>query len=82
MVDDDSFNVKCMVKRLKAEKYNFDSANNGQIAIDKVKLNKSIKKCCPQYKLIIMDIDMPIKDGFQASKEISEFYKSLDINDY
>jgi len=29
-----------------------------------------------------MDIVMPIKDGFQASKEISEFYKSLDINDY
>ena len=82
MVDDDSFNVKCMVKRLKAEKYNFDSANNGQIAIDKVKLNESLKKYCSQYKLIIMDIDMPIKDGFQASKEISEFYKSLDINDY
>ena len=71
-----------MVKRLKAEKYNVDSANNGQIAIDKVKLKESIKKCCPQYKLIIMDIDMPIKDGFQASKEISEFYKSLDIIDY
>ena len=30
--------------------------------------------CCRFYKLIIMDIDMPIKNGFQASKEIINFY--------
>ena len=64
MVDDDSFNVECMVKRLKAENYQVDSASNGQQAIDKVKYNQSLKKCCPSYKLIIMDIDMPVKDGF------------------
>ena len=29
-----------------------------------------------------MDIDMPIKDGFLASFEISEFYQSLNIKDY
>ena len=39
MVDDDSFNVECMINRLKALKYTVDSANNGQIAIDKVKNN-------------------------------------------
>ena len=39
MVDDDVFNVECMVNRLRAEKYRVDSANNGQKAIDKVKYN-------------------------------------------
>ena len=47
MVDDDSFNVKFMVKRLTAENFSVDSANNGQIAIDKVKSNYALKRCCP-----------------------------------
>jgi CheY-like chemotaxis protein len=34
-----------------------------------------LKDCCNErceryYKLIIMDIGMPIKDGFEASREI------------
>lgn len=28
-----------------------------------------------------MDIDMPIKDGYQASSEIIEFYNSLKIEE-
>ena len=44
-----------------------DKAENGQIGIDKVKW-KFENKCqfCElnYYTLILMDIDMPIKDGF------------------
>lgn len=36
------------------------------MAIDMVK----DKKCDCGYKIILMDIEMPIKDGFQATKEV------------
>ena len=45
---------------------------NGQMAVDMFKqgLDKECK--CPNraYKLILMDINMPIKNGFDASEEI------------
>ena len=37
MVDDDSFNLECLIKRLKVQLYTVDFANNGQKAVDKVK---------------------------------------------
>jgi len=40
VVDDDNFNIKMMVDRLSKLGFNVDSATNGQIAIDKVKLRK------------------------------------------
>lgn len=64
MVDDDTFNIKVMVDRLTKLGFVVDSAANGQIAVDQVKLKKMQIKCCFYYKFIIMDIDMPIKDGF------------------
>ena len=36
------------------------------MAIDMVK----DKMCDCGYKIILMDIEMPIKDGFQATKEV------------
>lgn len=53
-----------MMERLVKEKFKVDSAINGQKAIDMVKKKFVEEPCCPFYKLIIMDLDMPIKDGF------------------
>ena len=36
--------------------------------------------CCKSYKLIFMDLSMPIKDGFQTTKEIYNYLKSQNIN--
>lgn len=43
---------------------NIDIANNGQEAVDKYKKNK--------YDLILMDLQMPVLDGFGATKIIRE----------
>jgi PAS domain S-box-containing protein len=40
----------------------FDTAENGQVAVEKQKQN--------QYDLVLMDIQMPIMDGFEATRLI------------
>lgn len=44
--------------------YDFDIAPNGQRAVELAEINES------KYDLCLMDIDMPIMDGFEATKII------------
>lgn len=48
-----------------------DIATNGQEVVDKYRLG--------QYDLVLMDIQMPIKDGVEAMKEIREFQKNRSL---
>jgi CheY-like chemotaxis protein/signal transduction histidine kinase len=63
LVDDDLRNTFALSKLLKKHGLNIVIADNGQMALDKLKEDKSIE-------LIIMDIMMPIMDGYQAMHEI------------
>ena len=62
-------------------KLEIDEAMNGEEAVKLYEKNL-LKDCrnplCQRaYKLIIMDIGMPIKDGFEASKEIISLQNNL-----
>ena len=54
-----------------------ESAENGQEAIHKVLVNikRNKHKSC-DYQLILMDCQMPIMDGYQATKEIRQIFYS------
>ena len=52
-------------------------AENGQIAVDMVK--DRLRKSIPQFDLILMDIHMPVMDGFEAVKKIREIIKDIPI---
>ena len=73
IAEDNVFNMMAVVSII-MDKYKIKpiEAINGKIAIDMFKeaMNKPCK--CPNraYKLIFMDINMPIKDGYQATEEI------------
>lgn len=66
LVEDNLINQKVTIRMLKRFGYTIDIAENGVEAIEAVK-----KK---QYELIFMDIQMPVMDGFEATKEILRMF--------
>jgi CheY-like chemotaxis protein len=66
LVEDNLINQKVTIRMLKRFGYTIDIAENGVEAIEAVK-NK-------QYELIFMDIQMPVMDGFEATKEILRMF--------
>ena len=71
VVDDNEFNIFSLILILSSHGINCDQALNGLEAYQKVK--KSFK-CCP-YKLVFMDINMPVMDGLESTTKINEFIR-------
>lgn len=63
LVDDDLRNTFALSKLLRRHGTNVVIADNGQMALEKLEENRSID-------LIIMDIMMPVMDGYQAMRAI------------
>ena len=76
--DDNAFNIYSLRKQLEFFNFRVDSANDGEEAISKVKefYNKGLN-CCKSYYLIFMDIEMPVKNGYESSSEIKKFYQTI-----
>lgn len=68
LVEDNEFNQIIAISMLEKWNITVDTANNGKEAIEKVKNNI--------YDLILMDKQMPIMDGLQATKTIRTQLKS------
>lgn len=60
-----------------------DEAINGREAIDLIKA-RAYQECCSSYKIIIMDFEMPIMNGIEASRKIKKYQKEglVDSNMY
>ncbi len=72
IVDDDKLNRDLLCDALKPYNINLKTAANGQESIDAVK-NDSI------IDLIVMDLKMPVMDGFEAIRIIKSTEKSASI---
>lgn len=65
LVEDNELNQEIAVEILKEAGFVVDVAGDGSIAVEKMKSSKS-----DQYDLILMDIQMPILNGYEATKQI------------
>ena len=73
LVEDNAINQLVTGAMLENMGLSFDLAENGQQAIEKVMAHD-------HYDFILMDVQMPIKDGYQATREIRELgYGKLKI---
>jgi CheY-like chemotaxis protein len=74
IVDDEQFNINTLKFVLKNFKIAADFCYNGQEALEKI-TNSFQKSCCNiQYKLVFMDVMMPVMDGIEASNKVQELY--------
>ncbi len=80
IVDDDTFNLLSLEMLLRPWNLKIKKAMNGQEAVNIVKNHyEKQMKCCRGFKAIIMDYQMPIKDGVEATKELISLMHSRKI---
>lgn len=67
LVEDNEINQEIAVEILKAAGFVVDVADDGAVAVEKMKTAGP-----GQYDLILMDIQMPILNGYEATRQIRE----------
>jgi len=77
IVDDNPFNILALQKTLEGLNLRVDSANSGEGAIKKVLARAEEGET--NYKIIFMDCIMPIKDGYQTTKELRVLQENNEI---
>jgi len=65
LAEDNKVNQMLMIKMLEKKGWQIEVADNGRIALEKLAINNS-------YNLVLMDIQMPEMDGFEAASSIRE----------
>ncbi len=71
LVEDNTTNQEIIIGLLEMSGINIDIANNGKEAVDMFQQK--------DYELILMDLQMPIMDGYEATKKIRETVKGKEI---
>jgi CheY-like chemotaxis protein len=71
LVEDVEYNVMIAQQMLTSWNAQVDVANNGVEAITKARQN--------QYQIVLMDLQMPVLDGYSATRQIRHFDKNIPI---
>ncbi len=72
LVEDNEVNLKVAQKLIDYIGFPFDVAENGMVALNKAKKTR--------YRLILMDCQMPVMDGYFCTKRIRNYEKNNNLN--
>lgn len=73
IVDDNVFNTYVLENLLLMSNLHVDKAMNGEEAVEMF-IDNHQKHCCGnKYQLVMMDLEMPVMDGYLATQKIIEF---------
>ncbi|MDR3549363.1 MAG: hybrid sensor histidine kinase/response regulator [Candidatus Pacebacteria bacterium] len=75
IVDDEATNRAVLAHYLKSISVTSEGVENGSEAVVYVK-QRIMSECCNKYKLIIMDINMPIMDGTEATAILMKLFEA------
>ena len=83
IVDDDPFNLTALEQILQKLQISCDWAFHGQEAIEKVQFRQQNRCClsCRQYKEMFLDCNMPVLDGFETSKILTQMMRKGEIGE-
>lgn len=77
LVDDSEFNLEILAAMLNQVGIKVETATNGEEAIQMYIDNLQRECCNVYYRVVFMDIQMPVLDGHKASIGIREAYRSF-----
>ncbi|CAD8109772.1 unnamed protein product [Paramecium primaurelia] len=81
IVDDEQINIMALSMMLDQMGYTSDSVFNGEECVNLIFSNQKKTKCnkcrSQQYRMIFMDINMPILDGIQTTIRIKSKYSNI-----
>ena len=82
IVDDDPFNLTALDQILKRLQIPCHWAFNGKEAIEKIEARQHNRCCasCKQYKIMFLDCNMPILDGFETARQLRAMEKRGEID--
>ncbi len=75
LAEDNEINQQVATELLEDAGFAVDIANNGQEALDKIKVSGVPSR----YSLVFMDLQMPVMDGYTATEEIRKLKKYDDL---
>ncbi|KAL4786860.1 hypothetical protein BJX76DRAFT_364708 [Aspergillus varians] len=67
LVDDNDLNIKVLAKLMSKLGYQYTTATNGLVALN------TYKESPATFKMILMDLSMPVMDGIDATRHIRNF---------
>jgi PAS domain S-box-containing protein len=79
VAEDNLINQRLIKQLLEKAGHSVDIANDGQEALEKFNLILKPTNQAKKYHIILMDIQMPVMDGIQATKEIRKCDQNIPI---
>lgn len=75
VVEDNAINQQVATELLESEGFFVEMANDGQVAVDKIRNLAETQR----FDAVLMDIQMPTMDGYKATKEIRKDNRLIDL---